>query len=68
MLICFVLKHTINAYEESGQIVVDISCYKNPNMLYCMNLEALQVSSILWFYKNNGDIETQEWKKDSLMF
>jgi Retinal pigment epithelial membrane protein len=38
-------QHTINAFEDNGHIVIDISCYKNPNMLYCMNIDALQVST-----------------------
>jgi len=41
----FFYLHTINSYEENGQIVIDISCYKNPDMLYLMNLGALQVHS-----------------------
>ena len=35
--------HTINAYEDSNHLVVDICCYKDPKMLDCMYLEALRV-------------------------
>ena len=37
----FFYLHTINAYEDSGHIVIDISCYKNPDMLYLMNIDEL---------------------------
>ena len=40
----FFFLHTINAYEENGHLVVDISCYESPSMLHCMNLEALQMA------------------------
>ena len=41
----FFFLHTINAYEEQGShIVIDISLYKNPHMLHCMTLTALQTA------------------------
>ena len=41
----FFFLHTINAYEESGNyIVLDIALYKNPHMLHCMSLTALQTA------------------------
>ena len=38
----FFFLHTINAYEENNYIVLDIALYKNPHMLRCMSLSALQ--------------------------
>jgi carotenoid isomerooxygenase len=43
----FFFLHTINAYEDGiggGYIVVDIALYKNPHMLHCMTLVALQTA------------------------
>ena len=46
----FFFLHTINAYEETGAgsnpsyIVIDIALYKNPHMLHCMTLSALQTA------------------------
>ena len=40
----FFFLHTINAYEEGGYIVIDIALYKNPHMLHCMSLTALQTA------------------------
>lgn len=40
----FFFLHTINAYEEGGNIVIDIALYKNPHMLHCMTLAALQTA------------------------
>ena len=40
----FFYLHTINAYEDEGHIVIDICCYDNPNMLYCMELENLKTA------------------------
>jgi len=49
----FFFLHTINAYEEVGSttgpstgkyIVIDIALYKNPHMLRCMSLKALQTA------------------------
>jgi len=37
----FFFLHTINAYEDRGHIVLDISTYKNPHMLHCMGLKEL---------------------------
>jgi carotenoid isomerooxygenase len=38
----FFYLHTINAYEDQGHVVLDVSCYESPDMLSCMYLEALQ--------------------------
>ncbi len=55
----FFFLHTINAYEESGHVVLDISCYDVPNMLHLMDIKQLQVkgnssgcSSIIDSYKS----------------
>lgn len=40
----FFFLHTINAYEDNGHIVIDIALYKNPHMLHCMTLAALQTA------------------------
>ena len=46
----FFFLHTINAYEETSpgmsgnSIVIDIALYKNPHMLHCMTLAALQTA------------------------
>ena len=42
----FFFLHTINAYEEisNSSIVIDIALYKNPHMLHCMTLAALQTA------------------------
>ena len=40
----FFFLHTINAYEEADNIVIDIALYKNPHMLHCMTLTALQTA------------------------
>ena len=52
------LQHTINAFEDAGHIVLDISCYKSPKMLYCMNVDALQVRT-----REKGRIEVDKKKK-----
>nr|XP_053636980.1 uncharacterized protein LOC128692030 [Cherax quadricarinatus] len=38
----FFFLHTINAYEDSDHIVLDIASYKNAEMLQCMFVEALK--------------------------
>ncbi|XP_075238182.1 neither inactivation nor afterpotential B isoform X2 [Lycorma delicatula] len=38
----FFYLHIINQYEENGHLVLDISCYKDANMLDCMYIKALQ--------------------------
>ncbi len=40
----FFYLHTINAYEEEECIVIDIALYKDPHMLHCMTLAALQTA------------------------
>ena len=37
--------HTINAYEEAGHLVVDLCSYQDAQMLDCMYVEALKVST-----------------------
>lgn len=37
----FFYLHIINAYEQDGHVIVDICCYKNPEMINCMYLEAI---------------------------
>ena len=37
----FFFLHTINAYEDSGHVVLDLCCYPSPAMLDCMFLEEL---------------------------
>ncbi|XP_030369996.1 carotenoid isomerooxygenase [Scaptodrosophila lebanonensis] len=37
----FFYLHIINAYEEDRHVVVDICCYKDPEMINCMYLEAI---------------------------
>ncbi|XP_025425910.1 carotenoid isomerooxygenase isoform X2 [Sipha flava] len=34
--------HIINQYEEGNHVVIDICCYRDPSMLDCMFVEALQ--------------------------
>ena len=38
----FFFLHTINAYEEKDQVVVDICCYDSPDMMDCMFIDKLQ--------------------------
>ena len=39
----FFFLHAINAYEDGDQLVMDICCYDNADMLHCMSIEALEV-------------------------
>ena len=39
----FFFLHTINAYEDNNNIVIDICCYENADMLQCMTIEELEV-------------------------
>lgn len=38
----FFYLHTINAYEENDDIVIDICCYQDPSVLDCMYIEAME--------------------------
>ena len=40
----FFFLHTINAYEERGEVVVDICSYDSPAMMDCMFIEKLQTA------------------------
>ena len=40
----FFFLHTINAFEDKSHLVIDISCYDNPDMVYCMNIADLQTA------------------------
>lgn len=39
----FFYLHIINQYEENDHVVIDICCYRDPSMIDCMFIEALQV-------------------------
>lgn len=38
----FFYLHTINAYERGDYIVIDICCYRDPSVLDCMYVEAME--------------------------
>ncbi|XP_050520885.1 carotenoid isomerooxygenase [Daktulosphaira vitifoliae] len=38
----FFYLHIINQYEENNNVVIDICCYRDPNMINCMYIEALK--------------------------
>ncbi|VVC28941.1 Hypothetical protein CINCED_3A018818 [Cinara cedri] len=38
----FFYLHIINQFEEDGCVVIDICCYRDPSMIDCMYIEALQ--------------------------
>ncbi|XP_015369848.1 PREDICTED: carotenoid isomerooxygenase isoform X1 [Diuraphis noxia] len=38
----FFYLHIINQYEEDDHVVIDICCYRDPSMIDCMFVEALQ--------------------------
>lgn len=38
----FFYLHTINAYEDNDNIVIDICCYQDPSVLDCMYVEAME--------------------------
>lgn len=38
----FFYLHTINAYEYNDHIIVDICCYRDPSVLDCMYVEAME--------------------------
>ncbi|CAF0916761.1 unnamed protein product [Adineta ricciae] len=38
----FFFLHTINAYEDNNNVVIDICCYENADMLQCMTIEELE--------------------------
>lgn len=38
----FFFLHTINAYEDNDNIIVDICCYQDPSVLDCMYVEAME--------------------------
>ncbi|XP_026812151.1 carotenoid isomerooxygenase isoform X3 [Rhopalosiphum maidis] len=38
----FFYLHIINQYEEDDNVVIDICCYRDPSMIDCMFVEALQ--------------------------
>lgn len=38
----FFFLHVINAYESDGHIVVDICCYRDPSVLDCMYVDAME--------------------------
>ena len=40
----FFFLHTINAYEERGEVVVDICSYDSPAMMDCMFIDKLQTA------------------------
>lgn len=39
----FFYLHTINAYEDENEVVIDICCYENADMLKCMTMDAFEV-------------------------
>jgi carotenoid isomerooxygenase len=39
----FFFLHIINQYEKDGHLVLDISCYKDPEMLNCMYIESMKM-------------------------
>jgi len=39
----FFYLHIINQYEEDDNVVIDICCYRDPSVIDCMFVEALQV-------------------------
>jgi carotenoid isomerooxygenase len=38
----FFFMHIINQYEKDGHLIIDISCYKDPEMLNCMYVESIK--------------------------
>lgn len=38
----FFFLHIINQYENDGHLVIDICCYKDPEMLNCMYIESMR--------------------------
>lgn len=38
----FFYLHTINAYEDESNVVIDICCYRDPSVLDCMYVEAME--------------------------
>lgn len=38
----FFFLHVINAYEEDNQIILDICCYRDPSVLDCMYVDAME--------------------------
>lgn len=40
----FFYLHIVNQFEEDGCVVIDICCYRDPSMINCMYIEALQVN------------------------
>lgn len=48
----FFYLHTINAYEDGEYVVVDICCYRDPAVLDCMYVEAMQNMQSIGNYAN----------------
>lgn len=46
----FFYLHTINAYERCDYIILDICCYRDPSVLDCMYVEALENMHIIENY------------------
>lgn len=38
----FFFLHIINQYEKDGHVVIDISCYRDPEMLNCMYIDTMR--------------------------
>lgn len=43
----FFYLHIINQYEEDDHVIIDICCYRDPSMIDCMFVEALQVFQLV---------------------
>lgn len=48
----FFYLHTINAYDEEDNIVIDICCYRDPSVLDCMYVEAMKNMQFIENYAN----------------
>lgn len=48
----FFYLHTINSYEENGHLIIDICCYRDPAVLDCMYVEAMENMQIIKNYAN----------------